>query len=307
MEPNIGVMEQNSFKNDYLNPCSDTENKPHILKFREKSLDLSAKTHIMGVLNVTPDSFSDGNSFKTVDQYLRRIEEMISQGADIIDIGAESTRPGSEPVSVDEELDRLLPLLEKALGSFETIFSVDTTKSEVAKQSLECGASIINDISGLNFDPEIGRYVAEHGAAIVLMHTSGRPDIMQDKTIYDSIMRDIYSSLSDSIAKAVEYGININSIVVDPGIGFGKTVEQNLEIIRNLSELNGLNRPILIGTSRKSFIGKLLDGAGVHNRVEGTAATVTASIMNGASIVRVHDIAEMKKIVKITDAINGRN
>ncbi len=300
-------MEQNTLKNDYSHQITDIEDTTFPLKIKGKTIDLSSKTHIMGILNVTPDSFSDGNKYKTVDEYLFRIEEMLAQGADIIDIGAESTRPGSKPVTAEEELERLLPVLEKAVNSFETIFSVDTTKSEVAKQSLECGVSVINDISALTFDPEIGKHVADHDAGIVLMHTPGRPDVMQGLTDYELLLNDIINSLGESILKAESYGISFENIIVDPGIGFGKTVEQNLEIIKNLSELFKLKRPILIGTSRKSFIGKLLEDSDVHNRIEGSAATVTASIINGASIVRVHDVDEMKKIAKITDAIYGRH
>lgn len=307
MMSNVGIMEQNTLKNDQYYDNSDIENSNFLLKFKGKSLDLSKKTLLMGILNVTPDSFSDGNKYKTVDEYLFRIEEMITQGADIVDLGAESTRPGSKPVSDDEELKRLIPVLEKAVSRFETIFSVDTTKSVVAKESLEHGVSVINDISGLTFEPDIGKFVARYDAAIVLMHTSARPDVMQKHTSYDSLLSQIVVSLEESISRAEGLGINFENIAIDPGIGFGKTVYQNLEILRNLDELSGLKRPILIGTSRKSFIGKLLEETDVNNRIEGSSATVTAAILNGASIVRVHDVLEMKKVVKITDAIMGKN
>lgn len=307
MMSNVVIMEQITLKNDQYNENSDIENCNFLLKFKGQSLDFSKKTYVMGILNITPDSFSDGNKYKTVDEYLFRIDEMIGQGADIIDFGAESTRPGSQPVTVEEELKRLIPVLEKAVTRFETIFSVDTTKSAVAKAALQHGVSIINDISGLTFDPDIGKHVAEHDAAIVLMHTPGRPEIMQEHTDYDSLIPGIMDSLRDSISRAEGFGINYENIVVDPGIGFGKTVEQNLEILRNLNEFKTLGHPILVGTSRKSFIGKLLGDPNVNNRVEGSSATVTAAILNGASIVRVHDVKEMKKVVKITDAIQGKN
>jgi len=300
-------MEQNTFKHTPVHTVSDIETHNFLFKFKGKTLDLSKKTHVMGIMNITPDSFSDGNQYKTVDEYLFRIEEMLDQGADIIDFGAESTRPGSKPVSADEELERLLPVLEQAISRFETIFSVDTTKSLVAKQALERGVSIINDISGLSFEPDLGRHIATHDAGIILMHTPGRPDVMQELAKYDSILPEIISSLTNSISIAESLGINFENIIVDPGIGFGKTVEQNLEILRNLSELLKLRRPILIGTSRKSFIGKLLGDIDVHSRIEGSSATVAASILNGASFVRVHDVNEMKKVVRMTDAIQGKN
>jgi len=300
-------MEQNTLENTPVHTVSDIQNNNFLFKFKGKTLDLSKKTHVMGIMNITPDSFSDGNQYKTVDEYLFRIEEMLDQGADIIDLGAESTRPGSKPITADEELERLLPVLEQAIPRFETIFSVDTTKSLVAKQALERGVSIINDISGLSFEPDIGRHIANHDAGIILMHTPGRPDVMQELAKYDSILPEIISSLTNSISIAESFGINFENIIVDPGIGFGKTVEQNLEILRNLSELLKLRRPILIGTSRKSFIGKLLGDIDVHSRIEGSSATVAVSILNGASFVRVHDVNEMKKVVRMTDAIQGKN
>ncbi|MEE9194044.1 MAG: dihydropteroate synthase, partial [Thermodesulfobacteriota bacterium] len=241
-------MEQNTLENTPVHTVSDIENNNILFKFKGKTLDLSKKTHVMGIMNITPDSFSDGNQYKTVDEYLFRIEEMLDQGADIIDFGAESTRPGSKPVTADEELERLLPVLEQAISRFETIFSVDTTKSLVAKQALERGVSIINDISGLSFEPDLGRHIANHDAGIILMHTPGRPDVMQELAKYDSILPEIISSLTNSISIAESFGINFENIIVDPGIGFGKTLEQNLEILRNLSELLKLRRPILIGT-----------------------------------------------------------
>ncbi len=307
MASNVEFMEQNSLKIDHENQISNIENSTFLFKFKDFTLDLSQKTHLMGILNITPDSFSDGDLYKTTDEYLFRIEDMLDQGADIIDIGAESTKPGAVPVSSEEELGRLMPVLEKAVSRFETIFSVDTTKSIVAKEALEQGVSIINDISGLTFDPEIAGLVARHNAGIVLMHTPGRPKDMQGLTDYDSLVPEIISFLKSSITSAVSFGINFESIAVDPGIGFGKTVKQNLEIIRNLSDLLELGRPVLIGTSRKSFIGKLLNEQSVNNRLEGSIASVTASIMNGASIVRAHDIKETKKIIKVTDAILGKN
>ncbi len=261
----------------------------------------------MGILNVTPDSFYDGGLYKTVDDCLFRIDKMLSEGADIIDIGAESTRPGSRHVTEQEELDRIMPVLEKASERFSCIFSVDTTKSAVAREALKLGVSIINDISGLNFDKRSAEEVARHKAGIVLMHTSGRPAFMQQRVSYASLIEDIISSLDSSIQKALSLGVEFESIVVDPGIGFGKTVEQNIEIIRNLSRFSELGRPVMTGTSRKSFIGKLLGDLPPQDRLEGTAASVVISIINGASIIRVHDVRHMKLIAMMTNAIYNRN
>lgn len=273
------------------------------LKIKEKYINFNNKTLIMGVLNVTPDSFYDGGKYNSVDKSLLRIEEMLAHGADIIDIGGESTRPGSGSISEDDELKRVIPVLEKSLKKFDTLFSVDTTKSKVAKEALDLGVSIINDISGLQFDKEIANHVSKHRAAIILMHTPSRPLDMQDKTDYKDIMNDIKNSLSESIRTAVDYGINLESIVLDPGIGFGKTVDQNLKIINQLDEFLEFKRPVLIGTSRKSFIGKLLENVDVEERLEGTLASVVASIIRGASIVRVHDVKEIKRASIISDAI----
>jgi len=279
----------------------------NLLKLRNKTIDLGQRTFVMGILNVTPDSFYDGGFYKTVDDCLFRIDKMLSEGADIIDIGAESTRPGSHHITEQEELDRILPVLEKASERFNCIFSVDTTKSAVAREALNLGVSIINDISGLNFDERSAEEVVRHKAGIVLMHTSGHPAYMQQKVSYASLIEDIISSLDSSIQKALSLGVEFESIVVDPGIGFGKTVEQNIEIIRNLSCFSKLGRPVMIGTSRKSFIGKVLGDLPAQDRLEGTAASVAVSIINGASIIRVHDVNHMKLIAMMTNAIYNMN
>lgn len=283
------------------------EKESNLLKLKNKTIDLDKRTLVMGILNVTPDSFYDGGLYKTVDDYLFRIDKMLSEGADIVDIGAESTRPGSSHISEQEELDRLLPVLEKAHERFDCIFSVDTTKSAVARESLKLGVSIINDISGLNFDERSAKEVAQYKAGIILMHTPDHPAYMQQKTGYTSLIEDIISSLEVSIQKALSCGVEFESIVVDPGIGFGKTVQQNIEIIKNLSRFSVLGRPVMIGTSRKSFIGKLLGNLPPQNRLEGTAASVVVSIINGASIIRVHDVHHMKLIATMTDAIHSVN
>lgn len=273
------------------------------LKFGEIQIDFNKRTLIMGILNITPDSFYENSRYTVVDKCISRIEQMIEQGADIIDIGAESTRPGSSGVSEEEELRRLMPVIEEAVNSFDTIFSVDTTKSAVAEKALERGVSIINDISGLKFDPEIADCVAKHKAGIVLMHTSARPLEMQNRTNYESLIEDIKDYLKDSIETATDAGIDPGSIIIDPGIGFGKTSEQNLKIINNLDKFLMLERPLLVGTSRKSFIGNILGGLPAEDRLEGTLASIAVSITKGASIVRVHDVKEVKMAAAVADAI----
>ncbi len=278
----------------------------NVFKCRDKELKLGAKTIIMGVLNLTPDSFYDGGRYTQKDQALRHVERMIEEGADIIDIGGESTKPGSVGVSESKEHERVIPTITEIHKRFDIILSVDTTKSGVALEALKEGASIINDISGFNFDEKIADAAAHYGAGIVLAHTSSRPKDMQQNTQYESLTEDVMNSLRTSIKIAEDRGIDENSIIVDPGFGFGKTVEQNLILLKNLGKLRELGKPILIGTSNKSFIGKTLN-AGIDERLEGTMATVAIGILNGASIVRVHDIAQMKRVSTMVDAVLNVN
>lgn len=273
-----------------------------VLKCRDKELEIGKRTYIMGVLNLTPDSFYDGGKYSALDKALKHTEQMIDEGADIIDIGGESTRPGSLPVSVEQECNRVILAIKEINNSFDTIISIDTTKSEVAYEALKEGASMVNDISGLKFDEKLAGVVKEFNAAVVLSHTSSRPEDMQQHTDYESLIEDILESLNNSVTSAESKGINQESIVVDPGFGFGKTQAQNLYLLKNLNRFSELGKPILIGTSNKSFIGKALN-ASIGDRVEGTAATVAIGIMNGASIVRVHDIEYMKKVSIMTDAV----
>lgn len=278
-----------------------------VLKVKGKVLQTS-KTLVMGVVNLTPDSFFpqsrfDGNIGETVS----RIGRMFDEGADIVDIGAESTRPGSLPVSEEEETARLMPVVEMCAEKFpDGILSVDTTKAAVARRALEGGARMINDISGLAFEPEIAGIVAEAGGAIVLSHTSGRPNVMQSRTGYGCVVRDVADCLKRSAQKAIEAGVGEESIVIDPGIGFGKTFRQNLEILNRLDEFAALPHPVLVGTSRKSFIGEALGGLPSEERLEGTAATVAVAVMKGASVVRVHDVREMARVARVADAIKNR-
>ena len=262
--------------------------------------DLTARTHLMGVLNVTPDSFSDGGQYYNTEQAIKRGLEMVEEGADFIDVGGESTRPGSEPVPLDEELRRVLPVIERLAKSTDIPISIDTHKAAVAERALNAGATIVNDISGLHFDPQIADVVAKHHVSIILMHIKGTPRTMQENPQYENVIEEICSYLREGIQLAESQGIE--QILVDAGIGFGKTLEHNLEIFRGLRELERFGYPILIGPSRKSFIGKILD-LPVDQRLEGTAAAVAVSIMNGANIIRAHDVKEMKRVAQVVDAI----
>ena len=267
------------------------------------SLDFNKKTYIMGILNVTPDSFSDGGQFFSEKKAIEHAARLVEEGADIIDIGGESTRPGSEPVPVEEEIRRTVPVIKAISKEIKVPISIDTYKSEVARQALDAGASIVNDISGLRFDPDMPKVVAEHGVPVIIMHIKGRPKDMQQNPFYEALIPEIMDNLRISIGLALKFGISEDKVIIDPGIGFGKTLEHNLEIIKNLKEFTLLGKPVAIGVSRKAFIGKILGDAASHERLEGTAAAVAISIFNGANIVRVHDVKEMAKAAKAADAI----
>jgi len=263
----------------------------------------------MGVLNVTPDSFSDGGKFFSADHAVAHAEQMIAEGADVIDIGGESTRPGSDFVSEDEELRRVIPVIEKLAAISPIPISIDTTKPIVARAACEAGAEIINDISGLRFDPALAAVAKSTQAGLLLMHSRGTPKDMQQIPFAEDVFADVSEGLRHSISIAEQFGVARESIAIDPGIGFGKSVEQNLEIIRRLRDLSHefADLPIVIGTSRKSFLGKLLNGAPADERLYGTIATVVASVLNGAHIVRVHDVKAAKEAVRIADVIVGVN
>ena len=276
-------------------------------KLARRSLPYGERTLVMGVLNVTPDSFSDGGNFLSLDRALNHAEQMITEGADIIDIGGESTRPGSVFVSEDEELRRVIPVIERLAAESSVPISIDTTKSSVARAALEAGAEIVNDISALRFDPAIADEVAKAKAGLVLMHSRGTPQTMQELAPVTDIMSEVISGLRKSVAVAEGRGVARESIAIDPGIGFGKTAEQNVEIVAKLDQLarEFADFPILIGTSRKSFIGKLLDGAPADQRLYGTIASVAASVLKGAHIVRVHDVKAAVEAVRVADTIKG--
>ncbi|HEX7415556.1 MAG TPA: dihydropteroate synthase [Smithellaceae bacterium] len=275
----------------------------YIWKTSRRKLTLGNKTLIMGILNVTPDSFSDGGLFYSQQKAVEHGLQMAAEGADIIDIGGESTRPGAGFVATGVEAKRVLSVIESLVKQVKIPISIDTKKAQVAKQALASGAEIVNDISALNGDKKMAKTIMGAGAAVILMHMRGNPRNMQKgKLVYDNLMGEITDYLKKSSEKALKAGIEKDCLVIDPGIGFGKIPEDNYKIIKNLSQLKELGMPVMIGTSRKSFIGKVTSGE-PGQRLEGTAATVAAAIMNGCHIVRVHDVAAMKKVAAITDAI----
>jgi dihydropteroate synthase len=274
-------------------------------KLARRSLPYGERTLVMGVLNVTPDSFSDGGRFYSTENAVEHALQMIAEGADIIDIGGESTRPGSEFVSVEEELRRVIPVIERLAAKTSVPISIDTTKAMVAHAALQAGAEICNDISALRFDPLLADEVTNANAGLVLMHSRGTPKTMQQLPPFADIMSEVIRGLRESIAIAHQHGVTSDSIAIDPGIGFGKTAEQNLELIAKLDQLarEFADFPTLIGTSRKSFIGKLLDNAPADERLSGTIATIAASVLKGAHIVRVHDVKAVVEAVRVAEAI----
>lgn len=278
-----------------------------------RTLPIGARALVMGILNVTPDSFSDGGEFFSLDKALAHAEQMIAAGADIIDVGGESTRPGDTGiVSAEEELNRVIPIISELAKRSDVPISIDTTKAVVARASLDAGAAIVNDISALRFDPNIADEVAKSGAGLVLMHSRGTPGSLHGLPPVADIIEEVTSSLRSSIALAEERGVKRESIVIDPGIGFGKSQEQNIELIAKLDQLVAAfpDFPLLIGTSRKSFIGRILadrngNPAPVEQRLHGSLATMTAAILRGAHIVRVHDVRAVVETVRLTDAIRN--
>jgi dihydropteroate synthase len=284
--------------------------KPHKLfrlKLPSQTLVLGERTLIMGILNVTPDSFSDGGKYDQPKAAIEHALAMEQAGADLIDLGGESTRPGSEEPSASEELNRILPVLEGLRGKLKIPISVDTRRSAIAELAICAGAQIINDVSGLKSDPRIAEVAAKHGVPLILMHMRGEPGTMQKGPFARDVMKDVAQGLRDSAAKARKAGVAMSQIILDPGIGFGKSPSQNYELVQKLPRLAELGYPLLVGTSRKGFLGATLARDGKHappdERLWGTAATVTASILGGAHIVRVHDVAEMVQVVRVADCI----
>jgi len=272
------------------------------LNWSDNTLNLDQRTHIMGILNVTPDSFSDGDEYLELDKAIEHGLGMANDGADIIDVGGESTRPYSKKISTNEEIERVIPVIEALHKELTIPVSIDTYKSDVAREALNVGASMINDISALRFDPHMASIASDAGVPLILMHMKGTPDNMQENPSYDDLISEIMEFLKNAIKRSVTAGIKENLIIVDPGIGFGKTFDDNLKIIKELFRFRSLQRPILLGTSNKSFIGHILDKE-VHERDIGTMATIATGVMNGAHIVRVHNVRKAVETVKITDSI----
>jgi len=284
----------------------NTQNaNPLRLQCGNKTFDLSRRSHIMGILNITPDSFSDGGEFYDTERAIERGIQMVEEGADIIDIGAESTRPGAEPLPADVELKRFIPVLKGLLQRVDVPISIDTYKSVVAEAALKAGAHLINDISGLRFDPRMKEVVAKYQVPVVMMHIKGEPRNMQQNPHYDDVIGEIYNYFAEGIRSAEAAGIDKHKIIIDPGIGFGKRLQDNYEIIRRLSEFQDLGCPILIGPSRKSFIGSVL-ALPPDQRLEGTLAAVAIAIQNGAHLVRVHDVKQVWRACRIADVLVGK-
>ncbi|HKV62730.1 MAG TPA: dihydropteroate synthase [Candidatus Acidoferrum sp.] len=277
------------------------------LKLGSKTLALGERTLVMGVLNVTPDSFSDGGKFLEPEAAVEQAFAMAKAGADLLDVGGESTRPGSREISAAEELDRILPVLQALQGRYEIPISVDTRRAAVAELALRAGAGIINDISGLKHDPRIAEVAAQQAVPLIVMHMRGEPRTMQAGPFARDVMKDVLQGLRRSVAIARKAGVAKSQIILDPGIGFGKSFAQNYELLQKLPQLAKLSYPLMVGTSRKGFLGAALERDGEpappEERIWGTAATVTASVLNGAHIVRVHDVAEMVQVARVADLL----
>jgi len=276
------------------------------LRLPSRTLILGERTLLMGVLNVTPDSFSDGGLYFDAGAAVARALEIESAGADILDIGGESTRPGAAGISAEEELARILPVLNKLRGQLAIPISIDTSKATVAEAAAEAGAEIINDVTALRADPRIAEVARRRKLPLILMHMRGTPRTMQQKPFARDVVRDVTDALKKAAATARRAGITKSQIILDPGFGFGKSYDQNFELLARLPELARLGYPLLVGTSRKSFLGRALGGASESDRIWGTTATVAASILQDAHIVRVHDVAEMAQVARVTDVIASR-
>lgn len=275
------------------------------LTLRGTTFSWGSRTYIMGILNVTPDSFSDGGEFHALDAAVAQAKAMVSQGADMIDIGGQSTRPGAAQISVEEELERVVPVVKTVREQLPNVVtSVDTTRAVVAEAAVEAGADIVNDISGAIFDPRMLAVTAQLEVPIILMHMRGTPETMQTLTSYQDVVEEVYSFLQGRIEAAVEVGIARSRLIIDPGIGFAKTANQNLELLRNLPKFKALKVPLLLGVSRKSFIGHILNQNNPKERVWGTAGVVAGAIATGGvDIVRVHDVAPIHDVCRLADAI----
>ena len=273
------------------------------LKIRDRTFNWGEKTYLMGILNVTPDSFSDGGEFDSVEAALAQARYMLGNGVDIIDIGGESTRPNADAVSLEEELKRVIPVITRLRQESTIPISIDTTKAVVAEKAIAAGADIVNDISGATFDPEMLSTVAKLNVPIILMHIRGNPQTMQSMTDYQDVVGEVKDFLATQVDKAIAGGIDRSKIILDPGIGFAKTAPQSLKLLQRLSELQTLNLPLLVGVSRKSFMRPILNKDSAKDRVWGTAAACYGAIARGADILRVHDVSEMYDVCRVADAI----
>lgn len=274
------------------------------LNIRGYSFNWGEKTYIMGILNITPDSFSDGGEFYTPETALNQVRNMVTQGADIIDIGGQSTRPGAIQISLDEELNRVIPIIKTIRSELSIPISIDTTRSIVAQAAIKAGADLVNDISGGTFDPNMFAIVAQFNVPIILMHIRGTPQTMQQLTDYQDLIGEISQFLQTQINQALAFGVKLEQIIIDPGIGFAKTYEQNIELLRRLGEFQSFGVPILVGVSRKSFIGHILQQSDPKQRIWGTAAACCVAIASKADIVRVHDVGPMYDVCRVADKIS---
>ncbi len=273
------------------------------LSIRDTIFEWGKRTYLMGILNVTPDSFSDGGEFNRIETALKQAKNMIDSGADIIDIGGQSTRPGAEEITLEEELTRVIPVIEKLRQNSSIPISIDTTRAKVAQAAIEAGADIVNDISGGSFDEKMFSTVGSLEVPIIIMHIRGTPKTMQEKTDYNDLISEIIEWLATQINQGIQAGIDQQKIIIDPGIGFAKNYQQNIEILKNLSQFDVLECPMLVGVSRKSFIGHILNEKDPKKRVWGTAAACCGAIASKTDILRVHDVAEMKDIIKVADVL----
>ncbi len=282
----------------------DHKNNSNKKSFRigKKKFDLASDTLVMGIINVTPDSFYDGGKYDHKDQAVKRVSEMVADGADIIDIGGLSSRPGSKPVSLEEEIKRTIPVVESVSNNFDTLISIDTYRSEVALEAISVGAHVVNDISAFNMDKNMAAVVADKGVSVTLMHMQGKPEGMQENPQYENVIDEIYEYLDGKASTAIDAGVSPDKIILDPGIGFGKTLDHNLSILNKISEFRSMGYPIMMGASRKAFIGTILD-LPAEDRLEGSLAAAVWSVINGVNILRVHDVAETVRSVKIARAI----
>jgi dihydropteroate synthase len=271
-------------------------------RFGKVEYDLASRTHVMGILNVTPDSFSDGGRYLNIEQAIEHAQKLVEDGADFIDVGGESTRPGSDSVSIEEEIRRVIPVIESLNKKIGVPISIDTCKSDVAEAALQVGANIVNDISAMTFDTKMALVVAKHQASVVLMHIKGTPKNMQMNPNYNNVTEDVKQFLREQLEAATKAGIT--QIMIDPGIGFGKKFEHNIQLLKELKTFTSLGYPLLVGVSKKSFLSTILN-LPPNERAEGTAAAVTASILNGANIIRVHDVKEMKRVAMVSDALKS--